>query len=384
MPPAYRRPPTKGEIVESLESGFARLQDWAFTHCFALVIESASSDRTIYRCTHHQKKTQNTRKTAEDDCKRVETHTQARRCPFSIYISKQKRLGNCQAIGFNLNTLEHNHAPNPDPFIYLQHRSKRPGYTKALDLASTLYRTVGYTPASEILKKKGQEIDWKQFYNLLRKENKGSLTKHEELLLLLKVLDDKGLYPQVRKEYTLDKNSNRTQHIICNIFQISSEQIRIAQQFVSNFMYKTNATFNTNVLYLLLSVIVGIDNTSSTFLVAYCYITLESAAAFKWISKQLTELCFSRCPKPKLIVGDFSKGLRVAVAAKATADLARVAPTNKALQLEDLVAELEAVKVIVSKAYRKPQPIKLQLCKQHTVEAIKRKLVAVGWYKKER
>jgi len=54
----------------------------------------------------------------------------------------------------------------------------------------------------------------------------------------------------------------------------------MARRFVSDFMYKTDATFNTNVLKLLLSVIVGINNTSSTFLAAYCYITLESAALF--------------------------------------------------------------------------------------------------------
>jgi len=61
---------------------------------------------------------------------------------------------------------------------------------------------------------------------------------------------------------------------------MSLEQIWMARRFVSDFMYKTDATFNTNVLKLLLSVIVGINNTSSTFLAAYCYITLESAALF--------------------------------------------------------------------------------------------------------
>jgi hypothetical protein len=31
LPPSYRRPPLKGEIVESLDAGYAQLQDWAFT-----------------------------------------------------------------------------------------------------------------------------------------------------------------------------------------------------------------------------------------------------------------------------------------------------------------------------------------------------------------
>lgn len=103
----------------------------------------------------------------------------------------------------------------------------------------------------------------------------------------------------------------------------------MARRFVSDFMYKTDATFNTNILKLPLSVIVGIDNTSSTFLIVYCYITLESTASFKWIAEQLTDLAFLDCPKPTLIIDDFSKGLRAAVAAKAIADLEGIALTDK-------------------------------------------------------
>lgn len=61
LPPAHRQPPLKGEIVDSPASGYIRLQDWAFTHGFCLVIESAKGDRTQFRCIHHQKQTRNTR-----------------------------------------------------------------------------------------------------------------------------------------------------------------------------------------------------------------------------------------------------------------------------------------------------------------------------------
>jgi hypothetical protein len=206
LPPAHCRPPTKGEIVESPSSGYVRLQDWAFTHGFALAIESANAERTMFRCTRHQKKTRNTRKTEEADRRRVETHTQARGCQFNLYISKQKRLGDNWAIGFNLSKLVHNHAPNPDPFVYIAYRSKRPGYAQALELASNLRGVVGYAAAAEILNKKGWEIDRKQYYNLLCKEDKGTLTRQDELVLLLKVLDNEGLHPRVCKEYILDDN----------------------------------------------------------------------------------------------------------------------------------------------------------------------------------
>ena len=83
-----------------------------------------------------------------------------------------------------------NYAPNPDPFMYNPYRSKRPGYSEALKLASDLRGVVGYSAASQVLKKKGWEINRKQFYNLFCMEEKGTLTRQDELVLLLKVLDN--------------------------------------------------------------------------------------------------------------------------------------------------------------------------------------------------
>jgi hypothetical protein len=144
---------------------------------------------------------------------------------------------------------------------------------------------------------------------------------------------------------------------------------------VSGFIYKTDATFNTNSLKLPLSVMVGIDNTRATFPIAYCYITSESAASFKWIAEQLTKLAFWDCPKPTLIVGDFSKGLRAAVVAKAAADLAAKVAANLAakavdgisVELRDEAKEpdldldfLEAAKVVVGEGERqRVQRVKL-------------------------
>jgi hypothetical protein len=79
--------------------------------------------------------------------------------------------------------------------MYHPHRPKRPSYVETLDLASNLCGVVGYSAASQVLKKKGWEINQKQFYNLLRKEEKGALTRQDELLLILKVLENKGLHP---------------------------------------------------------------------------------------------------------------------------------------------------------------------------------------------
>lgn len=102
---------------------------------------------------------------------------------------------------------------------------------------------------------------------------------------------------------------------------MSAEQIKMSRRFVSGFMYETDATFNTNRLKLPLSVIVGIDNRGKTFLVAYCYITSESAASFKFVADQLSDLVFYDCPEAAVVVRDFLKGLAAAMAAKAAVDL---------------------------------------------------------------
>jgi hypothetical protein len=105
----------------------------------------------------------------------------------------------------------------------------------------------------------------------------------------------------------------------------------MAQRFASGFMYETDATFNTNSLKLLLSVLVGIDNCGKTFPIAFCYITSKAAASFRFTADQLTDFAFYDCPEPAVIVGDFSKGLRAACAAKAALDLGLTEITEEAL-----------------------------------------------------
>jgi hypothetical protein len=94
---------------------------------------------------------------------------------------------------------------------------------------------------------------------------------------------------------------------------MSDDQIRLTCRFVSGFIYKTDATFNTNTLRLPLLVIVGIDNTSSTFPIAFMFIMLESAKSFTFASKQLTDLCFYNCLEAAIIYRDFLKGLSASI-----------------------------------------------------------------------
>ena len=248
-------------------------------------------------------------------------------------------------------------------------------------MATTHAGVISYTASAEILQKEGLELDKKKFYRLQDKEAVGELTRQEELQVLLTHLQDEGFHPRVRAEYVETAGGNRSRRReVRDLFWMSPEQIKLARRFVSGFMYETDATFNTNSLKLPLSVMVGIDNTGATFPMAYCYITSESAASFKWIAEQLTELAFYNCPKPALIIGDFSKGLGAAVAAKAAADLASLEPTDEIIIEQDDPDFPDVTEVVVDKG----QKIYLQLCEWHAIQAIKRRLVAAGRYSKER
>jgi len=65
---------------------------------------------------------------------------------------------------------------------------------------------------------------------------------------------------------------------------------------MSRFLYKTNATFNTNIWRLPLSIIVGINNIGHMFPMAFIFITNKLAKSFKFVNKCLIDLCFYNYP----------------------------------------------------------------------------------------
>ena len=67
----------------------------------------------------------------------------------------------------------------------------------------------------------------------------------------------------------------------------------------------------------MLFIIVGIINTSKTFLLAYCYITSESAKSFNFVAGELTKYVFYDYLEAAVICANFTKGLRAVIAAYA-------------------------------------------------------------------
>jgi hypothetical protein len=146
-------------------------------------------------------------------------------------------------------------------------------------LASTHWGIIGYTASDDILRKEGLYLRQKKYYNLTQKETKALLSNQEELQLVITILKQNGFHPCTREEDIVE-NSVRIKRVVRDIFFILDKQIHIARRFISGFLYKTNATFNTNTRRLLLTVIVGIDNTGYMFPMAFMFITSELAKFF--------------------------------------------------------------------------------------------------------
>jgi hypothetical protein len=179
--------------------------------------------------------------------------------------------------------------------LYLELRNYKPGHDKARQLALNHRGIISFSKSKEILARHGFKIKEKEFYNLHRKEGRLPLSKTEEHELLIGILERNSYYPCYRYEYILE-DGVCVARVVRDIFFMSDKQVRLTRRFVSDFMYKTNVTFNTNTLRLPLSVMVGVDNTGSTFPIAFMFITSKSAKSFTFASKQLTNLAFYDCP----------------------------------------------------------------------------------------
>jgi hypothetical protein len=85
--------------------------------------------------------------------------------------------------------------------------------------------------------KEGLHLDPKEYYNLQRRQDSGrALTKEEQLELLLHSLEVRDFRVRTREEYLIDGKGKRSARIARDIFLCSSEQIRLARRFVSEFI----------------------------------------------------------------------------------------------------------------------------------------------------
>lgn len=122
---------------------------------------------------------------------------------------------------------------------------------------------------------------------------------------------------------------------------------------------------------MLLSILVGITNTISSFPLAYTFISSKSAEAFKFLNAYCKEIFFrDNCPGPTVLLGDFSLGLSAAMVRKAGISVLE-AGINQAYELFN---HLDAL----------GRNCTLQLCSWNAAEALKAWLIEERYPKEVR
>lgn len=188
-----------------------------------------------------------------------------------------------------------------------------------------------------------------------------NVSPEDKIQVTLDTLEGKGFHLQYLKKYLVENNVCERQIIEAFLF-CSPKQIEMARRFVSRFLIQTDATFNTNKLNIPLSILLGITNTILSFPMAYTFISLESAEAFKFINACCKELFFwDNCSSPAMMLGDFSLRLFAAMIKKAGISMVE-ASIN---QVYEMVNHLDALETDYT----------LQLYSWHAAEAVKIRLI---------
>lgn len=356
--------PIDGEIFADRDAGILRIQDFAFTQGFAVVItheDKAVRQMVTLECTRHGKKTRNTRGLSEAERKRHATHTQFLECPYKVKLRFRKKTSDWK---LSVTNREHNHEMLEDPFQLLEHRCRDPDRAAACAEAVALREThQPYSAARRILGVKGLRLSQKEYYNLVSFDK--ARTPAQEVQYALKPLETRGFHVRVKEKYLVEQDRRQAQEIQFFFF-CNREQILFARKFASQFLIITDATFTTNSNELPLSVIVCVTNVLKSFPIAYCFIASESSDAFIFINECMRELFFhDSCRGPAVILGDFAAGLTAAMVAK------------RKLGLNE--AGMEIAYELATRLDEAGGDLFLQLCSWHAAEAIKKRLIREGY-----
>jgi hypothetical protein len=407
IPSERRVKPLRTEYIPE-DDALNRLNDWAFCEGYGYVTRSSNTGYSIQVvCAHYQKETRNTRGLTEETRKRADTVTRKKACPHRVRIGVQKRLGGLFAYGEFKG--EHNHPPATDPFELIPHRERDKDKEMAREIAETHRGSITYQQSSEILAKDGLELSRKDFYNvnwkaMMQKEDNKTITPAEELELIYTYLEDTDFRVEVREEVTYrDDGKTIIKRVIKDLFFIHPDQIQMAIRFISDFMYQTDATWDTSVIRLPLTNIVGVDNTMKTFGAASIFITSESAESGRFAQEQMQKHVFWCCRQASVVIGDFAAGLAKTFADKALQDAKEAQKTGRQLPLpppharmtslevadsnndsdSDSGSDIPSDTIVVDPTFTAPDifvtPIggitTLQLCEWHAGKAMRKRLV---------
>lgn len=192
--------PQLGERFLSREEAKERFQNWAFTQGVALVVESKSLSRGSYilECTRHHKETRNTRDIAAEDRKRG-TKVNSNGCKFRLVI---KHVKESNVWTLEKMQLDHNHAPQSDPFQLFPHRHKDPGRQEAKEVGQSLRTAnIPFSQARRTMLAKGVSLSKDDYYNLSKFE--GRLSEQDQRIYAIASLERMDFHVRCYERYEL-------------------------------------------------------------------------------------------------------------------------------------------------------------------------------------
>ena len=132
---------------------------------------------------------------------------------------------------------------------------------------------------------------------------------------LVAALEEAEFKYSLRFEETTDSANNVIESRLQQIFFLHPAQIHLGQQFLPDFVFFIDGTFNTNSLNLILISILGIDNQNHTVPVAMSFARSESKVCFDFVFKSMNEWIFkpktlsTELPPSRVCISDQAAGL---------------------------------------------------------------------------
>jgi hypothetical protein len=322
-----------GEVFESKEMCRKRLQAFALTQGFAVVVGRSDKDRSVFHYIHHGAETRNDRglepRVEKDKDGKIisqrqrDTYYKKKDCLWLCYCSFKAVSRGTETREWvltvkqllHLSTDGIKHPMHTNPFFYKVHQKATEEYQQ-LVAAGKQFRIaiIPYSTTRRVLKQEdyGMTLPAKDYYNLIRTP----LSQVEETYTvnaLLLVLKDYGFIFRCRVELEEDLEGKIMARKLVQVFFIHPNQIHFGQRFVAGFIMIIDGTFNTNALRLPLLAAVSISNSGTTFPLAFSYCPSESEEAFGFFFDSLKEVVFLKGAKfvngvntglPKVILGD--------------------------------------------------------------------------------
>ncbi len=235
IPSAHLESPAEGELFDISSETYERLQNYAFSQRFQIVIEFCEKDRRNYSCIHHKADIKNYRKlddhASKDDsmnCKQKLIKIKVKDCKWCCFISYQSLDRDAENKTWVLKIWDqtHSHDVVINSLFYETYKKCQSKHAKTIELIKTnclskLIYWVSEHVLENILKNNDQKFHLfkKQYYNLI-----SSITWFKEKIItkLLQCFNNSMFIIWIWYFYTLNDADASIQKNIEQIFLLNN------------------------------------------------------------------------------------------------------------------------------------------------------------------